>query len=740
VIAAALASFGSAPTFTAASDQRGGTPPSGPQRRALLIGVTSFVNQQRIKVQGLHGPANDVDLMRNVLIQPLGVPAANIRALVDPPADPAKRRPDDELRRPTRANIEREFLALANRPNNNDQIVIFMAGHGSQQPANPDPNGDDPEPDGFDEIFLPADVGAWDGATGVITNAIVDDDIRGWITRIRNTGASVWVIFDSCHSGTMTRGLPDDVERERQVSMQDLGVPQAAIDGARARSSRTSARVVTKSLLGLSDDAGDIAAMYAANSDEKTIERRFDPGNSPVQGLFTHELAKILSDVSTRITYRELARRVLDRYRARQRFASTPTFEGGGLDREILGQGELQNRPPLTLQSAGAGRWTVDAGTLVGVVPDSILEVFPPAGSAKADASLGFVKVISAHATTAFVEPVGFGGRPAPVPSTLVVSSRARVVYHGVGDLRLKIALQREGSERGPGEIVRRGAGPAALERALANLEKETNGLAERVETTDADWLIRLAGTDVILVPAGGWQPGSAPVIDCDPNTMRPRSATPIRHFRVAGLSSPTLGQELFDRVRKIARVANLQRMSEAPGRGVQFEFRAVRFDGPSGGVPRPLLTPPLKDAIVREDEWLEYDIRNLGKTPLDVTLLYVDASFGITPVFPSAEGALDARLLPRQASRYRVQITGCPLGWESTIAIAVDGTGPRPATFHMLAQEGIRRSGQVMSPLQELLESAAFGRGAETRGPPVPTVVDNYAVRVASWRTEARR
>ena len=51
-------------------------------------------------------------------------------------------------RRPTRANIEREFRRLAEQAHEGDQVVILLAGHGARQPADPDNH----EPDGIDEI------------------------------------------------------------------------------------------------------------------------------------------------------------------------------------------------------------------------------------------------------------------------------------------------------------------------------------------------------------------------------------------------------------------------------------------------------------------------------------------------------------------------------------------------------------------------------------------------------------
>ena len=148
---------------------------------------------------------------------------------------------DDPATRPTRSNIAEEFKRLAEVTREGDRVVIYLAGHGSQQPSVGDPN--DPEPDGFDEIFLPADVIGWDGKKQDVVNAITDDELRAWLTAIRDSGAFVWVIIDACHSGTMTRGAP--AERERRVPPSVL-VPTEVLTEAQnvaARRERTRGRV-----------------------------------------------------------------------------------------------------------------------------------------------------------------------------------------------------------------------------------------------------------------------------------------------------------------------------------------------------------------------------------------------------------------------------------------------------------------------------------------------------------------
>ena len=80
--------------------------------------------------------------------------------------------------------------------------MIFLSGHGSQQPDQPPLDEDD----GLDETFLPADIGDWDGTKMTVANAIIDDELRTWLDAICRKGARVWLIADTCCSGTLIRG------------------------------------------------------------------------------------------------------------------------------------------------------------------------------------------------------------------------------------------------------------------------------------------------------------------------------------------------------------------------------------------------------------------------------------------------------------------------------------------------------------------------------------------------------
>jgi hypothetical protein len=79
-----------------------------------------------------------------------------------------------------------------------DTLILTYSGHGTWVP---DRNGD--EPDGRDEALCPYDLST--------KGALLDDDIHALFSR-RVAGVRIVLISDSCHSGSVTRGLDEELD------------------------------------------------------------------------------------------------------------------------------------------------------------------------------------------------------------------------------------------------------------------------------------------------------------------------------------------------------------------------------------------------------------------------------------------------------------------------------------------------------------------------------------------------
>ena len=148
------------------------------QRKALLVGINDYA---RSAIPDLRGAVNDVSRLAEILQKQMHFPEANIVKLTDQEA--------------TRDRILSELSKLVNSTQKEDILYIHFSGHGSQVA---DQNGD--EKDGYDETFL-----SYDARQQGIPD-IVDDEFEQLFNKLASD--NVLIVFDSCHSGTVTRSVP----------------------------------------------------------------------------------------------------------------------------------------------------------------------------------------------------------------------------------------------------------------------------------------------------------------------------------------------------------------------------------------------------------------------------------------------------------------------------------------------------------------------------------------------------
>lgn len=170
---------------------------SAATRRALLIGIDVYTpsktpaNAPQASSSptvdrgwiDLDGACNDARAMREVLIARFGFEPQNVRMLTNAEA--------------TRAAILEAFVqSLVHPTRPGDVCVFFYAGHGSQMQ-----NSRCIETDCKDETVVPADAnhGAID---------IRDKEWERLFNDAIDKGALLSIFFDSCHSGSISRGLP----------------------------------------------------------------------------------------------------------------------------------------------------------------------------------------------------------------------------------------------------------------------------------------------------------------------------------------------------------------------------------------------------------------------------------------------------------------------------------------------------------------------------------------------------
>ena len=347
--------------------------------RALVVGASGYPNLgEKLR---LTGPKNDTREFANTLVR-VGVPAADVTVLADGVRNLAEGIATGGPA--TKAATLGALDKLADSAAAGDLVVFYFSGHGSQQP---DRDGD--EQGGFDEVFLPYDVGKW-GDNG-IENALVDDELNARIERILEKGADFFGVIDACHSATGFRALDDSDVRQREVDPAELGVPDAAPVPRRfafANENRSPGR-------------GRAAFFYAAQESEVALERTPKGGEpNETYGVFTYNLLKRLNQ-SPDLTYRTLHQAVVDDIKRGNLMSSqTPELEGELLDEPVL---RLTQAPSLRQWQTWSGKLL--AGELHGVTRGTVLALYEDAADPD-DKAVAHAVVDSAGATRSTITPL----------------------------------------------------------------------------------------------------------------------------------------------------------------------------------------------------------------------------------------------------------------------------------------------------------------------------------------------
>lgn len=186
------------------------------EKHALLIGINKYQYEEVSVSQfsgmtaasgsstaernwgNLRGAVNDVKNIKEILVSRFGFNRDNIITLLD----------EEATRENILAAIEKYVI---NNPNPGDDVFFFYAGHGSQVP-----NSLSDEVNKMDESIVPTDaaLGAPD---------IRDKELRALFNKALDREIRLTLVFDSCHSGSVTRGIPSDVtERKLEPATYDV--------------------------------------------------------------------------------------------------------------------------------------------------------------------------------------------------------------------------------------------------------------------------------------------------------------------------------------------------------------------------------------------------------------------------------------------------------------------------------------------------------------------------------------
>lgn len=662
------------------------------ENHAILIGASTYpALDERF---WLKGPANDIDLVATYLQNnPVAQFApANITVLADGVAGGTP---------PTLQAIRDSFARLTDTVQPGDFVYLHFSGHGSQSPAL-DPST---ETDGLDEIFLPVDIGPWEDTTGTVQNALVDDEIGQMLDALRARGADVWVVFDSCHSGTATRAAPgaEDV-RERKLGPQALKIPAAAMAQAETTRALPNPRdLPAPAIEPTSDQPGKLVAFFAAQTTETTPEKNMPKGdpNRRLQGVFTYTLFQTLAE-RPGTTYRQLGDEVLRKYSAQNLARSTPLFEGD-LDSTVFG-GDAQGRILQWPATAKGDSLTIPAGRLHGLSEGAQLLLL----ASPADADEAALATYTVATLTTFNATLQ-SDQPTDLPKGAVLRKIASDT-----DLALTVALPLPGSA------------PAQALTTAIQWARDNALLAPRLNFVPAG-----AQADLHLAifpdsprPDALWLlPASGLIEEDDFQTLTSIST--------ADKSPEQLGEVLADTLAHMGKALNLMKVGGATG-GKSLDVKAsltrARFDPQTEDISGHQAVQSMGVTRMVPNDVIGLTLHNPNPDPVDFNILYVGSDYSI-----SFMG--NGRMEPGGTlTEDFVLVTDQAFGRDRLLVIVSPADKHAPVEdLSFLEQPPLERTrelGDAPRGLSGLLDEAGFGQttraaislsSRKTKAPPAP-------------------
>lgn len=699
--------------------------PARSENYAVLVGVSGYAETSGLR--SLPGARNDILRMHEILLG-RGFSGNRIRMLADGV-------PGAEV--PTRKNILAGLSQTALQVKPGDFVYIHFSGHGAQQPAIRLPQGADPEPDGKTELFLPLDVGRWDEREAAVRNAIPDHELIPLLTQILNKGAFVWSVFDACHSASLMKGS-DNQAVARSVTARELGIPDSAWQRAAPAASQSGSS--SRGAQGSEEDPlwsgragsankGNYVSFYAAQPSEEAPEMpmpmEYPAGDSRKKphGVLTFTLAEGL-EASSALTYRQLTDFILQRYSTRS-FARkpTPAFSGTGLDADVFG---------LKSETGSGRQWAVREQDGSILVPAGVLN----------ELSRGAI----------------LGIYPGPRSSNDEIYARAEVVSGGLFESRARVMHAVDGRP----VAIRAGSYARLMEPKLSFALRVA--LPSQPDSTDRAMQSAFAGISKVRSDAGSdsrlqWvEQGEPADIALALNGGQLRIAPSDRPFTKLENAQERTFQAVTVDVSDRNFEANLRSALDRVARGVRL-IRAVNAMGGEEGHSRIHVTLERRAkatasrtndqirsgtlARLRAGDVVRFAVANKGDRPADVTLLYLDAEYGIKVLYP-AQGQLN-RLEPGDVLRSEdlaptnggILLDANTVGVERLIVLAVSA---RPhgsqVDFAFLAQTGTQSRSGADSVLEDWLSQVVTSGQyrSVTRGSADGTKAGESLARMYSW------
>ena len=529
-----------------------------PRKRALLVGVSNYTRPgMKNPYLNLKGE-KDVDKVREVLIDRFGFAPADITVLNSKEA--------------TKAGIERAFRKRLIAPTQPGDIVYFhFAGHGSRVK---DRNGDEAM-DHYDETLVPSDYISKSDQS----REILDDEISTWLRDLSERKPSnTTLVFDCCHSGTVTRGRLRTRGVAANPSPTDVSNQQGMFD-----SETTPAHVV---------------AISACRNDQNAFEFESSDDKGPA-GLLTLALTQAFGDCDPSTTYGDLMDRI-ETFILRQTREQSPQMEGDP-ELPVLGSTAIPTESHFDVRFDSNKQPYVTAGLIHGSTIGSEFTLYP-AGTKQFESAKPLCKAVvhEATLTRSYLKVIG---DPALPPET-IESSRALMTATQYGDNRLRLNLE------------------GIPETDLVASQVRAFPLVQAIVAGNEAWDLRLSA-----VQARGGK--STYLVERMDGTRMGQTSS------VAGVES-FVKQEVCGRMLRTLANQDPTGRIEVEVRPVPVQVRLNSQKQVAEVIgPLPVTRGPSGRILMKPGDHYVLEVRNMGEALAHVTVLNIQSDGVIAPMYP---------------------------------------------------------------------------------------------------------
>lgn len=608
---------------------------------ALLVGINSYAETpgSDYNASDLHGTANDVALVKDLLIGTYGVPddSDHFRVLLDTQA--------------THAGIKQAFtdqLIEKAKSHPDAMFLFYFSGHGSLAVDN---NGD--EGDGYDETIVAQD------SRGPGGSDIRDDEIEQWLDNLKQYSHNIVLIFDSCHSGTISKE-PTLVAR------------MAPLDGRLLKDAPAERHGKDRSV---ADTGRSYSIIEGSQADEVSNEDRVDTTSGPqYHGLLTYYLVQTLKR-DPQLTYREAVMQA-SRYVHKRAPSQHPQAEGD-FDRVVLGGIGTRQPPFISVTSVTQDKMSVAVGQAQGIQPGAILAVY----SSKAtklvgeDGKIANAVVVSSDIASSVAKLVKAPSEP------VTTASKVRIVSPYSVEQKMAVALADLPAELGTAALP--------IKAALTDRLRD-DALVRTVQDPGQATMTIAMGclNGGMLVPMEDHKSLSS---GCDKvYYVTPRDQVGAIHgYTVSAKDDGAAVDGITGALEKIARQENLRSLSNNVSQiagAIKVSLVRVKVKTEDGKTSVVSEAPVVSSGVepMKQGEYFRFSLTNTGSEDLYYSIIGLGSSGSVYVLGDGGSGdKLQAGVTISTKPPLKVRP---PAGLESYLVLATTS----PVNVHFLEMEGI--------------------------------------------------